>query len=104
MNMFLKRLVALLIDGIILAVAAVPTGGFVYVIYEVLLLVLWNGQTIGKKIMGLRVTPQPDWGKAIVRSLMKCVSIAALGLGCFWMLWDPKGETWHDKVSDTRVK
>lgn len=102
--MFFKRLLALLIDGVILAVAAVPTGGFAYVVYEVLLLVLWNGQTIGKKIMGLRVTPQPDWGRAIVRCLMKWVSIAALGLGCLWMLWDPKGETWHDKVSETRVQ
>jgi len=103
-NMFLKRVVAFLIDSIVLAVVAIPTGGIAFVIYDVLLLVLWNGQTIGKKVMGLRVTPQPDWGKAIVRSLMKVVSLAPLGLGCLWMLWDPKGETWHDKVSDTRVQ
>lgn len=104
MEQFLKRLVALLIDGIVLAVVAIPTGGIAFVIYDILLMVLWNGQTIGKKIMGLKVAPQPDWGVAIVRSLMKYVSIMALGLGCLWMLWDPKGQTWHDKVAGTDVR
>jgi len=39
---------------------------------------------------------------AIVRSLMKYVSIMALGLGCLWMLWDPQNQTWHDKVPARR--
>jgi uncharacterized RDD family membrane protein YckC len=30
-------------------------------------------------------------------------SIAALGLGCLWMLNDPERQTWHDKIAGTIV-
>jgi uncharacterized RDD family membrane protein YckC len=105
--MFAKRAVAVIIDVIILGIVCNvigPLGGLAWMVYEVCLLTLWNGQTIGKKILGIRVTPQPDWGKAIVRTVMKIISSIPLGLGYFWMLWDKKGQTWHDKVAETIVK
>jgi uncharacterized RDD family membrane protein YckC len=34
---------------------------------------------------------------------MKMVSAVPLFLGFFWMLWDEKGQTWHDKVAETTV-
>ncbi len=107
MTLFFKRGVAVLIDAIILGVLYKTignVGGLAWIIYEVCLLALWNGQTIGKKAMGLKVVPQPKWGTALVRTLMKIVSGIPLGLGFFWMLWDAKGQTWHDKVADTSVQ
>ncbi len=104
---FLSRLVAVLIDGVVMAVLGVflgPLSALAWVAYEATLLTLWNGQTVGKKIMGLRVTGVPDqWGKSLVRTLMKLVSAFPLGLGFFWMLWDSQSRTWHDKVAETDV-
>jgi len=110
MNMFIKRFVAILIDVIIIGAASFILGkvagilSIVLIAYEPACLVLMQGQTLGKKVMGLRVTPVPGWGTAIVRTLMKIVSALPLYLGFFWMLWDKKGQTWHDKVANTNVK
>ena len=30
-------------------------------------------------------------------------SIAALGIGCLWMLQDPENQMWHDKIAGTLV-
>ncbi|MHB8648154.1 MAG: RDD family protein [Thermomicrobiales bacterium] len=77
------------------------------IIYEALLIAYWNGQAIGKEAMGIRVDArggQPvSVGMAFARSAMKLVSGAVLLLGYLWMLWDPKKQTWHDKVADTYV-
>lgn len=118
---FGRRLLAVILDGIILSIPAVGLGfAFSFgrsggsgsnllltIIYEALLIALWNGQTIGKLAMGIRVvtadgTPVPV-GLAFARAGMKLVSGAALGLGYLWMLWDPNKQTWHDKVAKTYV-
>jgi uncharacterized RDD family membrane protein YckC len=31
------------------------------------------------------------------------LSLAALGIGCFWMINDPERQTWHDKIAGTLV-
>jgi uncharacterized RDD family membrane protein YckC len=118
---FGKRLLAVILDGIILSLPAVglgfafsfgASGGsgsniLLTIIYEALLIALWNGQTIGKLAMGIRVVtadgqPVPV-GLAFARAGMKLVSGVALGLGYLWMLWDPNKQTWHDKVAKTYV-
>ncbi len=118
---FGKRLLAVILDGIILSIPAVGlgfalsfgrSGGsgsnlLLAIVYEALLIALWNGQTIGKLAMGIRVVtangaPVPV-GMAFARAGMKIVSGAALGLGYLWMLWDPDKQTWHDKVAKTYV-
>jgi uncharacterized RDD family membrane protein YckC len=118
---FGKRLLAVILDAIILSLPAVglgfafsfgASGGsgsniLLTIIYEALLIALWNGQTIGKLAMGIRVVtadgqPVPV-GLAFARAGMKLVSGAALGLGYLWMLWDPNKQTWHDKVAKTYV-
>lgn len=128
---FWRRFLAVVLDGIIVSIPAnifaasfgvslAITGGGIhyrsggsglqtlfFVVYEALLIAFWNGQTIGKKAMGIRVVArggQPvSVGMAFVRSLMKIVSGAVLLLGYLWMLWDPNKQTWHDKVADTYV-
>jgi uncharacterized RDD family membrane protein YckC len=128
---FCQRLLALILDGIIVSIPAnifaaslgasiaITGGGFHYrsggsglqtlffIFYEALLIAYWNGQTIGKKAVGIRVVArggQPvPLGMAFVRCLMKVVSGMVLCLGYLWMLWDPNKQTWHDKVADTYV-
>lgn len=67
-----------------------------------------TGQTIGKKLCGIRVVDQTtgqtiDAGRALVRYLVSIVSGLVCGLGYFWMLWDGNKQTWHDKASQTLV-
>lgn len=127
---FWRRFLAVILDGIVVSIPAntfaaslgsgliVTGGGFhfrsgsglqtlFFIVYEALLIAYWNGQTIGKKAMGICVVsaggaPVPV-GMAFVRSVMKIVSGMALMLGYLWMLWDPNRQTWHDKVAQTYV-
>lgn len=127
---FWRRLLAVILDGIVVSIPAnifaailgsgliVTDGGIhfrfgsglqaiFFIVYEALLIAYWNGQTIGKKAMGIRVVSKGgapvSVGMAFVRSIMKIVSGMALLLGYLWMLWDPNRQTWHDKVAETYV-
>jgi uncharacterized RDD family membrane protein YckC len=68
-----------------------------------------SGQTLGKRVCGIRVvdaeTAQPGIGvpRGIGRYFARILSSIPLGLGYFWMLWDPKKQTWHDKLVRTIV-
>ena len=77
------------------------------IVYEGLLIAFWNGQTIGKLAMGIRVVSvggQPvSVGMSFARAAMKIISGLVLLLGYLWMLWDPNKQTWHDKVAGTYV-
>jgi uncharacterized RDD family membrane protein YckC len=117
---FWSRFFAAFIDGLIIAPfiyglilvgfgAALQNGvpyGF-SIIYETVLLSQWNGQTIGKKVLGIRVTTTSggslNWLKAFIRSISKILSGIVFCLGYLWMLWDGESQTWHDKIADTLV-
>ena len=67
-----------------------------------------SGQTVGKKWMNVRVVDAAGGGplgtgRALVRALVRCVSVLAALLGCLWMLWDRDRQTWHDKAVGTAV-
>jgi hypothetical protein len=70
---------------------------------------VWRSATIGEIALGIRVQKSDgslltgDYGTALVRALSSLLSLLPLGLGFFWMLFDPAGETWHDKITNTRV-
>lgn len=66
------------------------------------------GQSIGNKVCGIRVLDADNGGpipysRSFIRALMSIVSAIPLGLGYFWMLWDKRKQTWHDKVGNTLV-
>lgn len=67
----------------------------------------WKGTTLGGIICGLRVIRMQGtdlrFADALVRGLSSVFSIAALGIGCFWMLQDPERQMWHDKIAGTLV-
>ena len=68
-----------------------------------------TGQTLGKRICSLRVidaeTYQPGIGigRGVGRYFAHILSGLPLGLGYLWMLWDPRKQTWHDKLARTLV-
>ena len=66
------------------------------------------GQTLGKKVLGIRVVDLASggpigYGRAIVRYFGRIVSAIPLALGYFWMLWDDQKQTWHDKFATSMV-
>ncbi|MEA2434417.1 MAG: hypothetical protein QOG54_1874 [Actinomycetota bacterium] len=67
-----------------------------------------SGQSLGKKLAGLRVidfnTGGPiGYGRAFLRQIGKLISFIPLGLGFFWMLWDGQKQTWGDKMATSIV-
>lgn len=67
-----------------------------------------SGQTIGKKLLGIRVVGANDgasigYGSAGLRYVGSILSAIPCGLGYLWMLWDSNKQTWHDKIASTVV-
>ncbi len=83
-------------------------GMFVGISYYVIM-TSQKGATLGKQALGLRVqnieTGQNlDVVSAILREVVgKFISCLVLLLGYFWMLWDDKKQTWHDKIAKSVV-
>jgi uncharacterized RDD family membrane protein YckC len=67
----------------------------------------WKGTTIGGIVCNLRLTRTNGTPvrlvDAVVRGLSSLLSFAALGLGYLWILRDPEGQAWHDKIAGTYV-
>ncbi|HKR36337.1 MAG TPA: RDD family protein [Steroidobacteraceae bacterium] len=67
----------------------------------------WSGQTVGMLAWRLRVERNDGslltWRDALLRLGGACVSLAALGLGYFWIWIDRDRLAWHDRWSGTRV-
>lgn len=111
---FLDRVAAFALDAVLVAIAvnlldlSRHDGWFplLLVAYHIAFWA-WRGTTLGGIVVGLRVIRVqgtdlrfPD---ALVRGLSGIFSIAALGIGCFWMLQDPEKQMWHDKIAGTLV-
>ncbi|MGD2116898.1 MAG: RDD family protein [Chromatiales bacterium] len=66
-----------------------------------------GGQTLGMKVWHLRLVNSNaatvSTGQAIRRLLLAGITIAPLGLGFFWMLFDRERQTLYDRWSDSRV-
>lgn len=99
----------LIIPSVILNVSVLPFIGGVLLdfLYHWLTVAYWDGQTIGKRVVGIRVT-RPDGtavdpATAAVRSGVRLVSGFVILLGFLWAAWDPEKRTWHDMAADTRV-
>jgi len=71
--------------------------------------VMWKmrGSTVGGIVFDLhvvRLDDRPiDWETAIVRALGCFLSLAVIGLGFFWIGFDPGKQAWHDKIAGTVV-
>ena len=110
---FWVRLVAWIIDAVVVSVAATVLGwlglgvfaffsGWVYGILFIGLL----GQTPGKMALGIKVVDAqgkvPGIGRAILREIVgKFVSAIVILLGYLWVGWDPRKRGWHDHIAGT---
>ena len=103
------RFVAALIDGGENAPGFLDSVmGLASIVYYVFMISKY-GATVGKKLMKIRVQ-NIDTGanltfvEAILREFIgKLLSSIIFLLGYFWMLWDPKKQTWHDKIAKSIV-
>lgn len=112
---FGQRLVAVIIDGILVGIVGIILQFALHnSIGSVVSLVIgiayygWlegspSGQTIGKRVMGIRVYDLRQGGpighgRAIGRYFARWLSAIPCLLGYFWMLWDKENQTWHDKL------
>jgi uncharacterized RDD family membrane protein YckC len=115
---FWPRLGAAVADTIILVVLAVPVAVIVplagwnelllWAAYFSLLEGGSSGQTIGKRLAGIRVVDAATGGplgigRALLRHIVRIISGLAFFLGYLWMIWDPRKQTWHDKAVDALV-
>lgn len=117
---FGRRLVATLVDSVIVGVAygillaivgenaALGLTLIGVIAYYTLLEGGATGQTIGKKLLGIRVVDfntggSIGYGRAALRLLGRFVSQIPCYLGYLWMLWDKEKQTWHDKFATSVV-
>ncbi len=100
---FVQRLHAIepiLIPGVILGV-------IVAVAYSAGMSILWQGRTLGRRLLGIRLVDKTGQGptpkRTVTRSVLSVFSFA-LFLGGFWLLLlDRKRQTLHDKLTSTFV-
>lgn len=111
---FLDRLAAFVLDCILVAIAnglldMRNNDGFFFLLLLAYHIAFWawRGTTLGGIICSLRVTRTDGTDlrpvDAVVRGLSGIFSIAALGIGCLWMLQDSESQMWHDKIAGTLV-
>jgi uncharacterized RDD family membrane protein YckC len=118
---FFQRFVAVLVDGILLGIVNqviavvldAPAASFVLSLaigigYYGTMEGGPTGQTIGKKVMNIKVVRATSGGElgfggGAVRYLARFPSAFVCLLGYFWMLWDDERQTWHDKIAGTYV-
>jgi uncharacterized RDD family membrane protein YckC len=117
---FGQRLLAYLVDLVLLAVVGIIVravfgtdfGNFVNFLVGLAYIVYLegspSGQTVGKKVLNIRVvdfdTGGPiGYGRAAIRYLARILSAIPCLLGFFWMIWDKERQTWHDKLSNSVV-
>ncbi len=66
------------------------------------------GQTVGKRLVGIRIVQEDGEPAALSKlALRNCVGyfLSAIGgmLGFLWVIWDSKHQGWHDKIARTIV-
>jgi len=121
---FWIRVVAFIIDSIIVGVvnaiiAAIlssstsgRTGiqtllGIIYFTYFWSASSPWPGQTIGDKVLNLRVIRTDGSDLTIVQALIRYVglfvSFLVIFIGVIWVAFDPNKQGWADKIAGTYV-
>ena len=117
---FWRRFAAALLDGIIVGIiyvilAAVLGRSAAYGLAILVSLAYFtyfegseNGQTLGKRALGIRVIDfggggSIGYGRAFIRWIGRIVSELPILLGYLWMLWDKERQPWHDKFANAVV-
>ena len=63
--------------------------------------------TVGMMVLKIKITRESGgkvtYQDALLRYFVSILSAMVLLLGYFWMIWDPKKQTWHDHIAKTVV-
>ncbi len=124
------RLIASLIDSLLLALITLPAMSFAYSSYwetdqfvlgpldiiinyifpfiVIILFWIYKGATPGKMALKLTIVDEktgekPTVGQSIGRYFAYILATIPLFLGFFWIIWDNKKQGWHDKLAKTVV-
>jgi uncharacterized RDD family membrane protein YckC len=109
---FLDGILLGVVNGILAAAMGANTGRALSVVIGVAYYGILeggeSGQTLGKKVAGIRVIDMNGAGpigigRAIGRYFARWLSALPILLGYFWMLWDKEKQTWHDKLTSALV-
>jgi uncharacterized RDD family membrane protein YckC len=124
---FGSRLLAFLIDGLVGAAFTLPgyvigagdstaldlIGGLLVIAGSIAFIVLYckkvaAGHSWGQQVAKVQVVNATSGAllspmQVFVRQLCKIISSFVCYLGFLWMIWDPKKQTWHDKIVTTQV-
>lgn len=121
---FWIRFVAIFIDGILLAIVQSLIGavlslgtnsrsglglilGLAYYVIFWSKSSPWPGQTIGSKLLNIRVIKTDGSDLEITQALIRYVgfviSAIVLLIGLIWAAFDPNKQGWHDKIAGTYV-
>ena len=77
------------------------------IVYFSLLPAWWGGQTVGKKLLRLRVVELTGKPMTVMRNLKRyggyAAGVATGGIGFAQALWDPNRQGLHDKAAHTAV-
>ncbi|WP_084704329.1 RDD family protein [Phaeacidiphilus oryzae] len=134
-----RRVVARFVDGVLMAIVSgiiVVAGGWqhsfdsggagsvwvgiltsvLYWVYDALMMMYWRGQTVGKRLMRIRVAmladgrvpaPGAAWVRAAVYalpSIISCIGELFWLVNVLWCTWDrPFRQCLHDKAAKTVV-
>ncbi|MEM4658574.1 MAG: RDD family protein [Candidatus Methanosuratincola sp.] len=83
-----------------------PVFLILYVLYF-WILTAFGGQTLGKRVFGIRVVTdsgeEPGLGRSFLRVIGYFVSSAVFYLGFIWSIFDSRSQGWHDKIARTYV-
>ena len=109
---FFERLIAVIIDSIILAVVdRFSPGNYMFSIIVSTAYFVWMvgtyGASVGKMIMGIKIVTEEggkvSYSDALLREIASILSLVVLLLGYLNVLWDDKRQSWHDKIAKTIV-
>ncbi len=107
---FWVRLLAVFIDVLIVGI---PCGIMnldnaavgVLLLYQAILIGVWNGQTLGKRAMGIKVIStngcHPTLGQGFGRALSKILSTMTLMIGYLMAAFDLQKRAMHDRIAGT---
>ena len=112
---FWRRFAAAFIDGLIVGVVPgmIVRGGNGNVLsfliglgYSVWMLSTYSA-TVGMMVLKIKITKESGgkvtYQDGILRYFASILSAVTLFLGYFWMIWDPKKQTWHDHIAKTVI-
>jgi len=122
-----RRLLAMLYDSLVLlallivaSAIALPFGNVEKIAFRDFWFTLWlvfvcfaylagcwryGGMTMGMRAWRIKLVSGNDravtWPRILLRFIVACVSVGALGAGVLWALVDSHNRTWHDLAART---